>query len=88
MSITDPQGVGAYPISSFTWLVVPAQIADDTKRNALVGFLRWMLGPGQRQAAALEYLAFPKDVIRKEEAAILKFIDQRCMLQTIGNSLR
>jgi phosphate transport system substrate-binding protein len=72
ISIVDPPGAGAYPIASFTWLVVPAHIADDTKRNALTGFLRWMLGPGQRQAAALGYLALPKGVVSKEEQTIVK----------------
>jgi phosphate transport system substrate-binding protein len=62
--------VGAYPIASFTWLVVPAKIADEDKREGVKGFLRWMLGPGQRQAAALGYLALPKDLIVREEAAI------------------
>jgi phosphate transport system substrate-binding protein len=71
VSIVDAPGAGAYPIASFTWLVVPAHIADETKRNAIAGFLRWMLGPGQRQAAALGYLALPKDVVSKEEEAIV-----------------
>jgi phosphate transport system substrate-binding protein len=47
VSIVDPPGTGAYPIASFTWLVVPAHIADGTERNAIAGFLRWMLGPGK-----------------------------------------
>jgi phosphate transport system substrate-binding protein len=68
--VVDPPGAGAYPIASFTWFVVPAHIADDTKRNAIASFLRWMLGPGQRQAAAPGYLALPNDVVRKEEDAI------------------
>jgi phosphate transport system substrate-binding protein len=72
VSIVDPPGAGAYPIASFTWLVVPAHIADEGKRNAIAGFLRWMLGPGQTQAAALGYLALPKDLVRREEAAVDK----------------
>ena len=72
VSIVDAQGGGVYPISSFTWIVAPAHIADDAKRNALTGFLRWMAGPAQRQAAALGYLPIPKDVAAKEEAAIAK----------------
>jgi phosphate transport system substrate-binding protein len=72
VSIVDPPGVGAYPIASFTWFVVPARIADGARRNAIAGFLRWMLGPGQRQAAALGYLALPKDIVSKEEEAILR----------------
>ena len=72
VSIVDSPGAGAYPIASFTWFVVPAHIADGAKRNAIAGFLRWMLGPGQTQAAALGYLALPKDFVSKEEAAIAR----------------
>ena len=72
VSIVDSPGVGAYPIASFTWFVVRAHIADEARRNAIADFLRWMLGPGQRQAAALGYLALPKDVVSKEEEAILR----------------
>jgi hypothetical protein len=70
-SIGYPPRPGAYPIASFTWLVVPVRIADDARRNAIAGFLRWMLGLRQRQAAALGYLALPRDVVTKEEDAIL-----------------
>jgi phosphate transport system substrate-binding protein len=72
VSIVDPPGAGAYPISSFTWLVVPAHVSIDAKREAIKGFLHWMLGPGQKQAAALGYLALPKEIIVREEAAIDK----------------
>lgn len=70
ISIVNAPGAGAYPIASFTWLVVPAHIADDAKRTAIAGFLKWMLGPGQTQAAALGYLALPKDLVSREEAVI------------------
>lgn len=70
ISIVNAPGAGAYPIASFTWLVVPAHIADDARRNAMAGFLRWMLGPGQTQSAALGYLALPTELVRREEAAI------------------
>jgi phosphate transport system substrate-binding protein len=63
-------GEGTYPIASFTWLVVPVHITDDAKRHALADFLRWMLGPGQAQAAALGYLELPKDLVDRELAAI------------------
>lgn len=72
VSIVDTSGAGVYPISSFTWIVVPVRTANDAKRNALTGFLQWMLGPGQRQAAALGYLPLPKDVTIREEAAIAR----------------
>jgi phosphate transport system substrate-binding protein len=72
VSLVDAPGSGAYPISSFTWIVVPAQITDSAKRSAIFNFLRWMLGPGQRQAAALGYVALPKAILTKEAAAIDK----------------
>jgi phosphate transport system substrate-binding protein len=72
VSLVDAPGAGVYPISSFTWIVVPARSADGAKRNALTGFLRWMLGPGQRQSAALGYLPLPNDVVVKEEAAVAR----------------
>jgi phosphate transport system substrate-binding protein len=70
VSIVDAPGAGVYPISSLTWIVVPVRSAEDAKRNALTGFLQWMLGPGQRQAAALGYLPLPKDVATKEDDAV------------------
>jgi phosphate transport system substrate-binding protein len=70
VSIVNPPGAGAYPICSFSWLVVPAHMADSAKRNAMADFLKWMLGPGQTQAAALGYLALPVDVVRREQTAV------------------
>jgi phosphate transport system substrate-binding protein len=72
VSIVDPPGAGAYPMASFTWLVVPKHIDDPGKRAAIAGFLKWMLGPGQRQAAALGYLALPGNIVSKEESALAK----------------
>ena len=71
-SIVDALGKGAYPIASFTWIVVPANIVDDQKRGAITAFLRWMLGPGQRQAAAVGYLALPRKIAAKEVNAIAR----------------
>ncbi len=72
VSIVNSPEKDAYPISSFTWLVIPTHIADRGKRDAIAGFLKWMLGPGQAQAAALGYLALPKDLASREEAAIVR----------------
>jgi phosphate transport system substrate-binding protein len=72
VSIVDAPGEGVYPLSSFSWIVVPAHIADDSERKALAGFLHWMAGPAQRQSAALGYLPLPRDVAMKEEAAIAR----------------
>ncbi len=72
VSIVNAPGAGAYPIASFTWFIVPAHISDEVKRNAIAGFLRWMLGPGQTQAAALGYLPLPKDVVARQEATLAR----------------
>jgi phosphate ABC transporter phosphate-binding protein len=69
-SIVNSPGTGTYPIATFTWLVIPAHISDESKRNALKGFVKWALGPGQKQAAALGYLALPKEFVTREMAAI------------------
>ncbi len=70
ISIVNAPGAGAYPVASFTWLVVPAHISDEAKRTAMKAFLKWILGPGQHQAAALGYLELPKDVLNRDAAAI------------------
>jgi phosphate ABC transporter phosphate-binding protein len=72
VSIVNAPGRGAYPIASFTWLVVPAHIESGAKKDAFSGFLRWMLGTGQNQAAALGYLPLPKDLVRRELEAIAR----------------
>lgn len=56
VSIVNSPAAGAYPIASFTWLVVPAHIADEAKRNAITGFLRWMLGPGDKPRPLLSVI--------------------------------
>ena len=45
--LTNAPGAAAYPISSFTWLLIPEKISDGTKRDAIKGFLKWMLTDGQ-----------------------------------------
>jgi len=70
VSITNAPGPGAYPISSFTWLLIPAQIQDTAKRNAIKGFLAWMLADGQDYNEGLTYAKLPKNVIAKESKAI------------------
>ena len=51
-------------------MVAPVRMADETKRAALVGFLKWVLGPGQAQSAALGYVELPKELVKREEAAL------------------
>src|SRR6202161_2644024 len=70
VSITNAAGPKVYPISSFTWLLIPAQIQDTAKRDAIKAFLKWMLSDGQKYNEALSYAQLPKDVISKESKAI------------------
>jgi phosphate transport system substrate-binding protein len=70
VSITNPAGKGAYPISSFTWLLVPTSIEDANKRKIIVDFLRWMLTDGQKRATPLSYASLPKEVVAQELKAI------------------
>jgi len=70
VSITNAPGAAAYPISSFTWLLIPAQIQDASKREAVKGFLKWMLSDGQNFNEGLSYARLPKPVMEKELKAI------------------
>jgi len=70
VSITNSPGKKAYPISSFTWLLIPNKIENATKRNAIQAFLRWMLADGQKFAAGLDYAPLPMPVVAKEEKQI------------------
>ncbi|HXB72937.1 MAG TPA: phosphate ABC transporter substrate-binding protein PstS [Candidatus Acidoferrales bacterium] len=72
VSITNAAGKGAFPISSFTWLLVPEKIADPAKKKAIKDFLTWMLGPGQKLTGPLAYAELPKSVVAKETKAIAK----------------
>ena len=72
VSITNAPGKEAYPISSFTWLLIPARISDPAKRDALKNFLSWMLADGQNYAEALSYARLPKEVVAKENKALAK----------------
>ena len=66
VSITNSPGKKAYPISTFTYLLIPSQIQDAAKRKAITDFLTWMLKDGQKEAAGLSYAPLPKAVADKE----------------------
>jgi phosphate transport system substrate-binding protein len=70
VSITNSPGKSAYPISSFTWLLVPQKIADPAKKKVITDFLHWMLTDGQDLTEALAYARLPKEVQAKELKAI------------------
>jgi len=70
VSITNPDGKNAYPIASFTWLLVPQQSRDAKKGKVLHDFLDWMLKHGQSETSTLTYAPLPKEVAQKLEATI------------------
>jgi phosphate transport system substrate-binding protein len=70
VSITNAPGKEAYPISSFTWLLVPADWKDKTKQKIMVDFLNWMLDQGQTMTGQLNYAPLPDAVKQKEREAI------------------
>ncbi|MGD0964858.1 MAG: phosphate ABC transporter substrate-binding protein PstS [Candidatus Acidiferrales bacterium] len=70
VSITNAPGPTAYPISSFTWLLIPSQIPDAAKKTAIKDFLKWMLADGQNYNEGLSYAKLPKLVVAKELKAI------------------
>jgi phosphate transport system substrate-binding protein len=71
-SITNSADEDAYPISSFTWILVPEHVDDPAKKQAIAGFLRWVLTDGQRFAVPLHYAPLPGDVA----ARVLKAVDR------------
>lgn len=72
VSITNAPGKDAYPISTFTWLLIPEKIQDAKKRDIIKGFLRWMLKEGQGMTEALDYAKLPSTVLAMEEKAIAR----------------
>ena len=72
VSITNAPGKNAYPISSFTWLLIPEKFKDGGKRDALKGFVKWAITDGQGFAENLSYAKLPKEVVDRELKAIDK----------------
>lgn len=69
VSITNPPGKDAYPISSFTWLLIPTQ-SKENKGKILADFLNWMVDEGQKMTSELTYAPLPQEVAQKVKAAI------------------
>ncbi len=70
VSITNPPGKDAYPIASFTWLLIPVQSKDPAKGKILVDFLNWMLDQGEGMTAQLDYAPLPQNVAAKVRETI------------------
>ena len=70
VSITNAPGKTAYPISSFTWLLIPEQAKDPKKGKIIADFLDWMATDGQKMTNQLSYAPLPASVVEKVKAAI------------------
>lgn len=70
VSITNPLGKTAYPIASFTWLLIPTNPADKNKGKLLKDLVLWCLDSGEAMVSALSYAPLPKEVADKAKDAV------------------
>jgi phosphate transport system substrate-binding protein len=68
ISIVNAPGRNSYPLSSFTWLLIPNKLRSDEKRARLGAFLDWILSSGQQQVQALGYVPLPPGIAERERA--------------------
>jgi phosphate transport system substrate-binding protein len=68
VSLTNAPGKNSYPISSFTWLYVPAVAPDAQRGRAVAGYLKWVFSSGQELASAQGYATLPPAVLSKVQA--------------------
>jgi phosphate transport system substrate-binding protein len=66
VSITNAPGAEAYPIASFTWMLLPENIEDSSKKAELIELLRWILTSGQKECSELGYAPLPREVADRE----------------------
>jgi phosphate transport system substrate-binding protein len=69
ISIVNAPGRTAYPISSFTWILLYKNPPNAQKGKKLVDFLRWAIHDGEKEAPALDYAPLP--------ASMVKMLDKR-----------
>jgi phosphate transport system substrate-binding protein len=72
ISIVNQPGKEAYPISTFTYLLIPEKIPDAGKKKAIVEFLKWALQDGQKEATTLDYAPLPDQIAKRELKGIAK----------------
>lgn len=70
VSITNAPGKDAYPIATFTWLLIPAQAKDPSKGKIINDFLNWMINDGQKMSAQLDYAPLPDEVATRVKETI------------------
>jgi phosphate transport system substrate-binding protein len=68
--VPDPTGPEAYPIATFTWILLRQNYADPAKAEALRGLFAWSLGDGQHYASCLGYVPLPAAIVEKAQAAL------------------
>jgi phosphate transport system substrate-binding protein len=69
-------GSHAYPIASFTYLLLPKRSFDQTKRPAMIAFLKWMLTDGQKDVADFGYAPLPEKVLEREQQQVYRMRGQ------------
>jgi phosphate transport system substrate-binding protein len=72
VSIVNAEGANAYPVSSFTWMLFYEQPKDKGQAKAMVDFMKWALGDGQKMTEALGYAPLPASVVQLELAQLAK----------------
>jgi phosphate transport system substrate-binding protein len=72
VSITNAPGAGAYPISSFTWMLFYENPKDKARAKIMTDFFKWALTDGQKLASALGYAPLPKEIVALEMKALGK----------------
>ena len=70
VSITNAPGSDAYPIATFTWLLIPLKPTDQAKGKILVDFLNWMLNDGQKETTELSYAPLPPEVASRVKETV------------------
>jgi phosphate transport system substrate-binding protein len=70
ISITNAPGAGAYPIASFTWLLLPRRGTDSSKGAALEQLVEWILTSGQKECSELGYAPLPRELVARELDAL------------------
>jgi len=71
--LTNAPGRDAYPITSFTWMLVPASFPDPATKAAVADFLEWILTSGQKECSALAYDPLPKEIVSRELEQLAAF---------------
>jgi phosphate transport system substrate-binding protein len=70
ISIVNAPGAEAYPITSFTWLLLYTHEPDATKGRALLDFVHWALHDGQNSAASLDYAPLPPSLVARLDSSL------------------